>query len=67
MAKKILIIEDDPGISLGLKDEFESEGYVVLAVDDGEKGLAAAKNQKPDLIILDIMLPVLDGTRCAKD
>jgi DNA-binding response OmpR family regulator len=66
MAKKILIIEDDPGISLGLKDEFESEGYVVLAVDDGEKGLAAAKNQKPDLIILDIMLPVLDGYEVCK-
>jgi two-component system alkaline phosphatase synthesis response regulator PhoP len=61
MAKKILIIEDDPGISLGLKDEFESEGYDVLAAIDGEQGLEAAKNQKPDLIILDIMLPGLDG------
>jgi two-component system alkaline phosphatase synthesis response regulator PhoP len=66
MAKKILIIEDDPGISLGLKDEFESEGYVVLAADDGEKGLEAARNQKPDLIILDIMLPVLDGYEICK-
>lgn len=61
MAKKILIVEDDPGISLGLKDEFESEGYVVLAADNGEKGWEAAKNQKPDLIILDVMLPILDG------
>jgi DNA-binding response OmpR family regulator len=66
MAKKILIIEDDPGISLGLKDEFESEGYVVLAADDGEKGLEVARNQKPDLIILDIMLPVLDGYEVCK-
>ena len=39
MAKKILIIEDEPGISLGLKDEFESEGYVILLADDGEKWL----------------------------
>jgi len=61
MAKKILIVEDDPGISLGLKDEFESEGYDVWAAGDGEKGLEVAKTQKPDLIILDIMLPVLDG------
>jgi two-component system alkaline phosphatase synthesis response regulator PhoP len=61
MAKKVLIVEDDPGISLGLKDEFESEGYDVWAAVDGEQGLEAAKNQKPDLIILDIMLPVLDG------
>ena len=66
MAKKILIIEDEPGISLGIKDEFESEGYVVLAADDGEKGLEAARNQKPDLIILDIMLPVLDGYEVCK-
>jgi DNA-binding response OmpR family regulator len=66
MAKKILIIEDDPGILLGLKDEFESEGYVVLAADNGEKGLEAARKQKPDLIILDIMLPVLDGYEVCK-
>jgi two-component system alkaline phosphatase synthesis response regulator PhoP len=66
MAKKVLIVEDDPGISLGLKDEFESEGYVVLAADNGEKGLEAARNQKPDLIILDIMLPVLDGYEVCK-
>jgi len=66
MAKKILIIEDDPGISLGLKDEFESEGYVVLTANDGEKGLEAARNQKPDLIILDIMLPILDGYEVCK-
>lgn len=66
MAKKILIIEDDPGISLGLKDEFESEGYVVLTAEDGEKGLESARNQKPDLIILDIMLPVLDGYEVCK-
>ena len=66
MAKKILIIEDDPGISLGLKDEFESDGYVVMTANDGEKGLDTANDQKPDLIILDIMLPVLDGYEVCK-
>jgi two-component system alkaline phosphatase synthesis response regulator PhoP len=66
MAKKVLIVEDDPGISLGLKDEFESEGYHVLTADGGKKGWEAAKNQKPDLIILDIMLPVLDGYEVCK-
>jgi two-component system alkaline phosphatase synthesis response regulator PhoP len=66
MVKKILIVEDDPGISLGLKDEFESEGYDVWAAEDGEKGLETAKIQKPDLIILDIMLPVLDGYEVCK-
>jgi DNA-binding response OmpR family regulator len=66
MAKKVLIIEDDPGISLGLKDEFESEGYVVLVADNGEIGLEAARSQKVDLIILDIMLPILDGYEVCK-
>jgi two-component system alkaline phosphatase synthesis response regulator PhoP len=66
MAKKILIVEDDPGIALGLMDEFESEGYVVMTANDGEKGLEAVRNQKPDLIILDIMLPVLNGYEVCK-
>jgi DNA-binding response OmpR family regulator len=66
MPKKILIIEDDPGILLSLKDEFESEGYTVSTAEDGEKGLEIAKKQKPDLIILDIMLPVLDGYEVCK-
>ncbi len=66
MPKKILIIEDDPGILLSLKDEFESEGYTVSTAEDGEKGLEIAKQQKADLIILDIMLPVLDGYEVCK-
>ena len=66
MPKKILIIEDDPGILLSLKDEFESEGYTVSTAEDGEKGLEVAKQQRPDLIILDIMLPVLDGYEVCK-
>ena len=66
MPKKIVIIEDDPGILLSLKDEFESEGYTVYSAEDGEKGLEIAKQQKPDLIILDIMLPVLDGYEVCK-
>ena len=66
MSKKILIIEDEPGILLSLKDEFESEGYMVYTAEDGEKGLKMIKRQKPDLIILDIMLPVLDGYEVCK-
>ena len=66
MPKKILIIEDDPGILLSLKDEFESEGYTDSTAEDGEKGLEIAKQQRPDLIILDIMLPVLDGYEVCK-
>lgn len=66
MAKKILVVEDEPGIQLSLKDEFEYEGYVVVTADDGEKGLLKAKKEKPDLIILDIMLPELNGYEVCK-
>jgi two-component system alkaline phosphatase synthesis response regulator PhoP len=66
MDKEILIIEDEPGIMMSLKDEFESQGYVVHAAENGEKGLDLARKKKPDLIILDIMLPVLDGYEVCK-
>lgn len=66
MPKKILIVEDEPGILVSLKDEFESQGYIVHVAEDGEKGLEIAKGEKPDLIILDIMLPVLDGYEMCK-
>jgi DNA-binding response OmpR family regulator len=57
----ILIIEDDPTMLRGLKDNFEFKGYKVVTASDGEKGLEAALNAKPDLIILDIMLPKING------
>jgi DNA-binding response OmpR family regulator len=66
MPKEILIIEDETGILMGLKDEFESQGYVVHTAEDGERGLDLARKKKPDLIILDIMLPVLDGYEVCK-
>jgi two-component system alkaline phosphatase synthesis response regulator PhoP len=67
MAKKVLIIEDEPGIQLSLRDEFESEGYVVFTADDGEKGLQLANTENPDLIVLDIMLPALNGYEVCKN
>ena len=66
MSKKILIIEDDTGIQMSLKDEFESESYIVYTADDGEEGLKMVEDQKPDLIILDVMLPILDGYEVCK-
>jgi DNA-binding response OmpR family regulator len=57
----ILIIEDDPAMVRGLKDNFEFEGYAVVTAADGEKGLDAALSAKPDLIVLDIMLPKVNG------
>ena len=57
----ILIIEDEPAMLRGLKDNFEFEGYSVSTADDGQKGLAAALDNRADLIILDIMLPKVNG------
>ncbi len=57
----VLIIEDDPTMLIGLRDNFEFKGYKVVTAADGERGLKAALNAKPDLIILDIMLPKING------
>ncbi len=63
---KILIVEDEPDMVLGLKDNFEFEGYEVVTAADGLVGLERARSQKPDLIILDIMLPRLSGLEVCK-
>ena len=59
--KTMLIIEDDPTMLRGLRDNFQSEAYHVMTASDGEAGLTAALNGSPDLILLDIMLPDIDG------
>jgi len=61
LEETILIIEDDPAIMRGLKDNFVFKGYRVLAATDGEAGISAAFGAKPDLILLDIMLPKING------
>jgi DNA-binding response OmpR family regulator len=57
----ILIVEDDPVMLRGLKDNFTFKGYRVKTARDGESGLNEALSSKPDLIILDIMLPKING------
>src|SRR5436190_21161775 len=57
----ILIIEDDPALLRGLKDNFEAQNYVVTPARDGEAGLTSALADPPDLVILDIMLPKMNG------
>jgi DNA-binding response OmpR family regulator len=59
--RQVLVVEDDPSISLGLKINLESEGYDVLSAEDGEHGLAMARENQPDLLILDVMLPKMNG------
>ena len=57
----ILIVEDDPALLRGLKDNFEAQHYRVQLARDGREGLAAALANPPDLVVLDIMLPKLNG------
>lgn len=65
--QKILIIEDEPNMVLGLTDNFELEGYEVISATDGEAGLAKALTEKPTLIILDIMMPKKSGLDVCKE
>ncbi|HTJ51317.1 MAG TPA: response regulator transcription factor [Cyclobacteriaceae bacterium] len=57
----LLIIEDEPAMQLGLKDNLELEGYTVDLASDGETGLAKLKANSFDLVLLDVMLPKLSG------
>ena len=59
--KTILIVEDDPALLRGLKDNFETEGFDVRTAKDGQKGLDALLKDPPDLLLLDLMLPRVNG------
>ena len=58
---RILIVEDDSAIAKGVQRNLDFEGYEVLVANDGERGLEAAIDERPDLIILDVMLPRVNG------
>jgi DNA-binding response OmpR family regulator len=65
--KKILIIDDEEDIQKLLRIRFEQDGFIVVTADDGEKGIKTAELELPDLILLDIMMPNLDGYSCLKE
>ena len=66
MAKKILITEDSPTVLEILKSVLAEEGYEVIAAVDGKEALDLVKAEKPDLIILDVMLPKIDGYKVCR-
>jgi len=63
MAESVLIVDDDPVVRRMLQLSFESEGFSVLTAGDGLEGLEAMRSGKPDVVILDIMMPKLDGMK----
>jgi len=60
---RVLVVEDNPDLAYGLRNSLEIAGYEVLVADDGVRGLEMARTTAPDLLILDLMLPGIDGYR----
>ncbi|EYF02329.1 response regulator transcription factor [Chondromyces apiculatus] len=65
--KKILIIEDEPHIVLGLSDALEFEGFAVVSAARGKDGILLARQEKPDAILLDLMLPDTNGFKVCEE
>ncbi|MBD5653949.1 MAG: response regulator transcription factor [Candidatus Eremiobacteraeota bacterium] len=66
-AKKILVVDDESAILQTLRFNLERNGYAVATAGDGRTAIALAASERPDLIIMDIMLPVLDGIEACKE
>ena len=65
--QRILVVEDEPGLRLALKDELEFEGFSVELASDGRAGLAAILGSRCDLVLLDVMLPGTNGFQICED
>jgi DNA-binding response OmpR family regulator len=61
MSKRILIVDDEPNILISIEFLMKREGYDVAIARDGEEGLEAIRAQRPDLVVLDVMMPKRDG------
>lgn len=66
MGRRILIVEDNPQNRLLLKDVLEFHGYEIMEAEDGQAGIEMAKKYKPDLILMDLQMPVMDGFTAGK-
>jgi DNA-binding response OmpR family regulator len=63
---KVLVVDDEPPIRLLCRVNLEAEGMEVLEAADGEEGLATARAEKPDVVLLDVMMPGMDGWQVAE-
>ncbi len=63
---RLLIADDEPDMTVGLRDNLEFEGYEVLVAADGEEAVAAVRDHNPDLVLLDMMMPKLNGLEVCK-
>jgi len=65
--KKILIADDEQQLALAVKIRLESKGYEVVTASDGRQALELAASERPDLVILDVVMPVMDGYSCLRE
>ena len=65
--KKILIIDDEADVRNSLKMRLDADGFIVFAAEDGTEGVKVAEREVPDLIVLDIVMPQMDGYTCLKE
>ncbi len=63
----ILVIDDEPHLALGLKDTLEFEGFRVLTADTGRRGVALARSERPQAVLLDLMLPDINGYQVCQE
>ncbi|MGW8303933.1 MAG: response regulator [Desulfobacterales bacterium] len=67
MSKKVLVVDDDPDVRLFSVTVLEENGYTPLEAEDGESGLKMIKEEKPDLVILDVLMPRQSGVRLYRE
>jgi CheY-like chemotaxis protein len=67
MSKKVLVVDDDPDVRLFSVTVLEENGYTPLEAEDGESGLKLIKAEKPDLVILDVLMPRQSGVRLYRE
>ena len=65
--KKILVVDDEQQLALAVKIRLQSRGYEVVTASDGKKGLELIEREQPDLVILDVLMPVMDGYSCLRE
>ena len=67
MAKKILVADDEQQLALAVKIRLQTRGYQVVTASDGRQALELAEKERPDLVILDVLMPVMDGYSCLRE
>ncbi|MBI3321526.1 MAG: response regulator [Candidatus Omnitrophica bacterium] len=66
-AKKILVVDDEQQLALAVKIRLQSRGYQVVTANDGQQALKVVEQERPDLVILDVLMPVMDGYTCLRE